>query len=153
MIVASVKFTYVEPSALTKLYLHEPQSQGMANWRRKNPDPLVVTLFGKVEITNAIARARRPGFLNQEQHDAAQANFENDFNSGQYLQTDPSWRAVLRRAREMSLTYPPVFYTRTLDILHVATAIELGMSVLVTFDHKQAIMAQAVGLKVVTPVI
>jgi hypothetical protein len=37
---------------------------------------------------------------------------------------------------------------RSLDILHVAIALELGATLFLTFDHAQKRLAQAAGLKV-----
>jgi predicted nucleic acid-binding protein len=59
------------------------------------------------------------------------------------------WRATLRRAGELSRTYAPTMGCRALDILHVATALELGLRYFVTFDRRQQHLAQATGLKLV----
>jgi len=37
------------------------------------------------------------------------------------------------------------------DVLHVATAVELGLRIFVTFDSRQRQLASAAGLKPVTP--
>jgi len=39
----------------------------------------------------------------------------------------------------------------TLDVLHVATALELGLRSIVTFDRRQQQLARDVGLRVVAP--
>ena len=55
--VATANTVYADPSALLKLYLHEPESQGMAAWRTKTRGPLSVTHQGRVELVNGIALA------------------------------------------------------------------------------------------------
>lgn len=41
--------------------------------------------------------------------------------------------------------------TRTLDVLHVASAVALGAQRFVTYDIRQAALAKAVGLRVLAP--
>ena len=55
--VATANTVYADPSALLKLYLHEPESQSMAAWRTKARGPLSVTHHGRVELVNGIALA------------------------------------------------------------------------------------------------
>ncbi len=40
---------------------------------------------------------------------------------------------------------------RSLDVLHVASAIELGLRVFVTFDVRQQELARSAGLKLLVP--
>ena len=40
------------------------------------------------------------------------------------------------------------FGIRTLDVVHVATALELKVDHFFTFDHRQALVAQKVGLSI-----
>jgi predicted nucleic acid-binding protein len=61
------------------------------------------------------------------------------------------WRATLRSAAGISRAHAPALGCRTLDLLHVATALELGLRIFVTFDDRQKQLARAAGLKVVTP--
>ena len=64
---------------------------------------------------------------------------------------DIPWRAVLEQAAELSRQYTPTLGTRSLDVLHVASALALGMRQFVTYDKRQARLAEACGLKVVRP--
>ncbi len=64
---------------------------------------------------------------------------------------DVPWRRALDRAAELSRAYTPRLGTRTLDVLHVASALELGSRAFVTYDERQAALAKAVKLRVVRP--
>jgi len=64
---------------------------------------------------------------------------------------DVPWRAVLDQAAELSRQYTPTLGTRSLDVLHVASALALGMRQFVTYDERQARLAEACGLKAVRP--
>lgn len=55
------------------------------------------------------------------------------------------------RATELSRLHTPVVGTRTLDVLHVASAVELGCRTLITYDERQAALARAVKLRVLRP--
>jgi len=53
-IVASAESIYADPSALLKLYVHQPESIVMSAWRGRLKGALAVTLHGRVEIVNGI---------------------------------------------------------------------------------------------------
>jgi hypothetical protein len=76
---------------------------------------------------------------------------DDDLAKGRYKLADLLWRATLRRAGELSREYTPSIGCRSLDVLHVASAVELEFKRFVTFDVRQQQLAKAVGLKVVKP--
>jgi len=55
---------------------------------------------------------------------------------------------VLRRADDLSKRHTITDGHRSLDILHVATALQLEAEVFLTFDERQRKLAHAEGLKV-----
>jgi predicted nucleic acid-binding protein len=122
--VANAEKTYADPSALLKLYLNEPESRAMTGWRAKAGGPLAVTHHGRVD---------------------------DDFQQGRYVQVDLLWRAALKRAEDLSRNYSRTLGTRSLDVLHVASALELGFRNFLTFDLRQQNLARAVGLKPFVP--
>lgn len=140
---------YADPSALLKLYLNEPESRAMATWRARQSGPLPITPHGRVELVNGLALAAHRQFISAAALAAALAALDDDFETGRYRQTDLLWRSTLKRAGELSRRYTPVFGTRSLDVLHVASALELGLRRFVSFDERQQQLARAVGLKVV----
>ena len=140
---------YVDPSALARLYIHQAGSREMAAWRASVPGSLAVTHHGRVEIVNAICRA---AFLEQLAPAAlaeALADFNTDFTSSQLRQPEILWRAALNRAAELSPRHTPKLGTRSLDVLHVACALELKLRLFLTFDERQQRLAAAAGLKLV----
>jgi predicted nucleic acid-binding protein len=149
--VATAETVYVDPSALLKLYLKEPESRAMTAWRSRIGDPLLVTRHGRLEMTNGIGLALYRGMVTEETHEAALAALEDDFTCGRYKQTDVLWRATLDRARELSREHTASFGCRSLDVIHVASAIELELKHFATFDTRQQQLARAAGLKLATP--
>ena len=142
---------YADPSALLKLYRHEPESRAVAAWRGTIKGPLPVTHHGRVELTNGIALAAHRGLINERAFEAALAALDDDFEQGRYLLAEIPWRAVLRRAADLSRQHSGTLGTRTLDVIHVASALELGAKIFVTFDHRQQGLARATGLKILAP--
>lgn len=150
-IVATADQFYVDPSALLKLYLNEPESRAMAAWRAKHSGPLAVTHHGRIELVNGLALAAYRHLIPEAVFTAALGALDEDFEAGRYRQSDLLWRSALKRAGELSRRHTRTLGTRSLDVLHVASALELGLSRFVTFDERQQKLARAVGLKIVEP--
>ena len=140
---------YVDPSALTRLYLHQAGSREISAWRAKLRGALAVTHHGRTEIINALCRAV---FLRQLDADGlaqALSDLESDLASGHLRQAEILWRAALNQAAELSQRHTPKLGTRSLDVLHVACALELKLRHFLTFDERQQQLAAAAGLKTV----
>lgn len=140
---------YADPSALLKLYRREAGSKALAAWRSATTGALPITLHGELEIVNAICRYRHAGIFTPEMQQAAIETFQGDIELGRYRREDPGWRAVMRRSKELTLAHTAEIGTRTLDVLHVAAALELGLRHFLTFDDRQSALAVRVGLKLV----
>ncbi len=150
-IAASGETIYADPSALLKLYLNEPESRAVSAWRARISGPLTVTHHGRMELTNGVGLAAYRGFISPEIYEAAIAALDDDFAAGRYLQADLLWRATLRSAADISRLYTRSLGCRSLDVIHVASAIELGMRTFVTYDTRQRQLARALKLKIVVP--
>lgn len=140
---------YVDPSALTRLYLHEEGSREMAVWRARTRGALPVTHHGRTEIINALCRAAFLGHLETEALAEALTDFSTDFAEGRLHQADILWRSALDRAGELSRKHTPSLGTRSLDVLHVACALELKLRRFLTFDIRQQQLAKITGLRVI----
>jgi hypothetical protein len=112
---------------------------------------LLVTHHGRVEVTNGICLAAFRADISAEAMRDALASLDEDFTDGRYVRADVLWRAALDRARELSEEHTPRLGCRSLDVLHVASALELGCKRFLTFDSRQQRLARAAGLKLVVP--
>ncbi len=144
---ASAEAAYVDPSALLKLYVHQPESAAMNAWRGRNRGALAMTHHGRAEIVNGICLAAFRRDISVDAMADALASFDEDLAAGRYVQADLLWRSALRRAGELSRAHTPKLGCRSLDVLHVASALELGRRHFLTFDLRQRRLARAVGLK------
>lgn len=130
--------TYVDASALLKLYVDEPDSQEAV--RLVGADPVLVTSWlSVVEVRRNLARA-----LVGEALSSARAAFEVDLDAMALVALDDTgWWAAADLAEELGV--------RSLDAVHLAAAKRLGITDLVfcTFDLRQGQAARALGFTVV----
>lgn len=123
----------------------------MNAWRAKTKRALPLTHHGRVEMINGICLASYRGDITTDALADALASFDDDLREGRYHQADLLWRATLNRAAELSRSHSANLGTRSLDVLHVASALELGARWFVTYDARQCGLARAVGLKSLAP--
>lgn len=67
---------------------------------------------------------------------------------GLLMECELDFESLLRRALNLSERYAGPLGLRTLDILHVAAALELEAHTLASFDKRQRALAKELGLKV-----
>jgi len=148
--VATAETIYVDPSALRRLYVHDSRSRAFCAWRARS-GALPLTLFGRAEIVNSVALAVFRRDIDRVAGEAAIIDLDADIAAGRLYIADLLWRRGLDRAVDLSRKHTPELGTRTLDVLHVASAMTLGCHRFVTHDERQARLAKAVGLRVSSP--
>mgnify|MGYP003586646303 FL=1 len=145
---------YPDTSFLCSLYRRQVYTEQAVTFRDAMRDPLPYTALLEFEFIQAIrlqiwlhAADRKKGY---GQHEADQmiANWEQDVAAGVNLLVPCDLNVVLRLARTYSLQRTAHKGHRTLDILHVATAVHLGAKEFLTFDDRQRALARYAGLKV-----
>jgi predicted nucleic acid-binding protein len=125
---------YVDSSALAKLLLVEAGSPAMLQWYVEI-ERAATSRIGIIETRRAVAR--RVGALDEALIDRAFATVE-------IVELD-RWVA-----EQAALIRPTLL--RTLDAVHLATALQIGpVDAFVTYDDRLADAARAVGLPVVRP--
>lgn len=75
-------------------------------------------------------------------------DLQSDLNTGLLAPTPVDWAAVHQRAEALSVAHTLADGHRLVDILHVATALQLGATEFLTFDLNQKKLAEAEGLVV-----
>jgi predicted nucleic acid-binding protein len=138
---------YLDTSFLVSLYSPDLNSGAAARLMHASEADRLITTLGELEVVNALGlRVFRKEVL------AAQAqssfnDFDTDMRNG-VLQLRPLSEQVFDRARQLSRQTTARLGTRTADLLHVATALELGVDWLYSFDKQQRRLARAVRLRV-----
>lgn len=147
----NAEVTYVDPSALRSLYVHDDRSARFCGFRRRLGGGLPLTRFGRTELVNSIALAVHRKVIDAHVAGGAVDEIDEDIRAGRLILVDTLWRRTLDLAAELSSSHTATLGTRTLDVLHVATAVALEMKRFVSYDERQAALAERVGLRVQVP--
>jgi len=138
---------YADTSFVISLYLSDRHS-AEAQLRVASKPFLWLTPLHRAEWTHAVERHVLQAQLSLREAQHVYADFESDVSAGFWVQVslpEEAWEGCARLARH----YVARLGGRTLDTLHVASAIELKAERFWTFDERQAKLARAVGLKTV----
>jgi len=138
---------YADTSFLVSLYVLDANSPEAASRMRRMLLPLIVTPFGELELANALELRLFRRELPAAKTRAAYAAFRDDVTAG-ILAIKPMPSDVYAEARRLAQKWTKTFGTRTLDIIHVASAIALEAESFHTFDERQRRLAKAVKLTV-----
>jgi hypothetical protein len=139
--------TFFDSSVLAAFYLAEPHS---AAARKAVAGVPVVpyTALHHLEVRNAFRLLVAWKRMTAGQLAAVLSRLEEDIAAGRLAQMHVSLDAVFSRAEELSERYSRRLLTRSLDVLHVAAALELSCPRFVTLDTRQSRLAAACGLNV-----
>ena len=137
---------YADTSFLVSLYTPDAYSAAAAARMDRQRASLYLTPFGELELTNALQLRLHRQELTAAEVEAAYRAFQEDLGNGVFS-SKAIPPAVFDRARHMARRRTSELGTRTLDILHVASALLLRADVFYTFDHRQRDLARAEGLK------
>lgn len=87
--------------------------------------------------------------ITPEQAAVAHADFQSDLVDGLvYRMADLDSRLLTRRTGELTIRHTAKFGCRAYDLIHVASALELGCTEFWTFDKRAAALAEREGMKV-----
>jgi predicted nucleic acid-binding protein len=139
---------YADTSFLVSLYALDADSERAAAQIQKAKLPILLTAFGELELANAISLRLFRRELASSTVKAARMLVQQDVVNGVLL-ISPLTTGIFVRATRIARQRTPQLGTGTLDILHVASALELRAGVFCTFDHKQEKLARIEGLTVV----
>lgn len=109
--------------------------------------PLLISPFGELELINAVALWLFSKELSASKVKDAHALIRKDLEDG-ILMVNALPASTFDRAKQIARRQTPRLGTRTLDVLHVASALVLQAYTFYTFDTRQAKLAAAEGLLV-----
>jgi predicted nucleic acid-binding protein len=124
--------------------MHTPR---VRSWFRRNRCNVYTSRLALFEAENTIHRSRASGRLNDEQAHKALENLKRSLLEG-FIEL---WEVPLRRlypsARRLSQHHNQNKGYGALDILPIASALDMRCDTLLTFDSAQAGLVRAEGLK------
>jgi predicted nucleic acid-binding protein len=138
---------YLDSSVVFSVQVKDANTVAAVALLRSEHESLGLTRLCEVEFVNALSLRQFRKEISESQAQASVADLEMNFSRGIY-QLLPFPDGAFARAKALALTLTPTIGVRAADLLHVAAALELGVSSLFTFDQKQHRTALAAGLKV-----
>ena len=151
---------YADSSFILRLVTAEADSgAAIGEYRRIGLPRLFFLPLHALEVRNAILqrafheRRSLPSRARQQitrERDAAFDRLERFLSRRTLLDVTLELDAVIRRATDLASVHTERLGARAIDLLHVAGALALESEVFLTTDDRQAQLAKAEGLKVVT---
>ena len=135
---------YLDTSALAKWYLNEPGSDAFVKFLQAL-DVGVISSLTRTEIRSLLSRRRRMGDLTAELESVLFSAFLEDIDRG-WLQLYPVDDARFAEAVNL-ITRHPEHPLRTLDVLHLAQAVQADIQLIATADAVMADAATSMGLE------
>ncbi len=137
---------YADTSFLVSLYTPDANSANAGAHMKNLTTALLFTPFGELELLNALELRVFRGELSAAEIEAARAALREDVEKGIYTRR-PFPETAFTRAKEIAHKRTARLGTRTLDILHVGSALVLQADTFYSFDRNQKRLARAEGLK------
>ena len=141
---------YVDTSVLVKLYIKEAYSRKASDWIKANNEAISKTIFHELEFTNAIQLKLFRKEMSEKQADLILGRFNEHEKQGIFYTPPINWPDVFNHSLELSNSHTKSVGSRSLDIIHVASALSMGADRFFTFDTQQSQLALAAGIQIVT---
>ena len=145
---------FADTSFLFAFYFRRDASQRAIEKVEAATLPLRISALVHYEFVQAVwlevwfrANGEQRG-MNETDAQNGLAAFALDVEQGLWDIAAPDWDGVIREAERLAVNHTPRLGARALDILHVATARQLGATEFLTFDINQRHLAEAEGFAV-----
>jgi len=144
-----VKSVYWDTSCVLALYVPEAISDQAAKLASEENKPLTSSAILEYEMTFALCAKEARGEISAGAATTLLAKFQSDLQRGRFLLA-PLGQDIKTRACQLAATAlqsePPAF-PRTLDGIHLATALQLNSRAIITADKRMADAAIVLGLE------
>ncbi len=137
---------YPDTSFLVSVYVPDAHSSEADKVMAKFSSSLILTPLHELEFCNAVELAVFRRAITPAQAVAARRDFEQDVA---HWTLNPLPIDIFARAVASSRRHTARHGTRSLDILHVATALAFGAEAFLTFDGRQRWLGKAEGLRII----
>jgi len=139
---------YVDTSVIVKLYIKEEYSFEVSHWIRNNNEAIPLTRFHELEFTNAIYLKQFRTEMTNEQVLLVLSKFDEHQRRGVYYRPQINWTDTINFALDLSQSHTKTTGSRSLDILHVASALAIKAKRFLTLDKRQSGLAELAGLTI-----
>lgn len=138
---------YLDTGLLVKSYVFEQDTPEAIAIIESAGDPLIFSHLHSIEIPNAIRLKRFREEITKAEETAAIRIFHSDIDAGRLVRPDYNLADVFILAEQLSAKHSAAMGSRSLDVLHVATAIKCDCDHLASWDERQRKIAALAGLK------
>lgn len=138
--------TYADTSFLFSLFVNDANTPVVLTYLVRHPVPLKLTGLQRCELENAIRLSVFRKSIDPQAADAALKQIERDIVAGNLVEVALTTADIYEEAGRIGASYTSRLGIRTLDLLHVSSAVCLGVKIFLTFDARQHAVAKAVGL-------
>jgi predicted nucleic acid-binding protein len=137
---------YADSSFLVSLLRVDSNHEAAMRYMAECGETLAFNPLHRVELRNALRNAQAFGQITENERRLAFRRIEQDLQAGLLIYTRVSWTDVFRLADELSDKHSGKEGQRTIDLLHVALALECGAKTFLSFDRRQRSLAEAANL-------
>jgi predicted nucleic acid-binding protein len=147
--------SFADTSFLFAFYFPRADSEQAMAKMESMQDPALISSLVRFEFQQAVwfkvwlHTQGHPLGLSETSAHSVLAAFELDLEQKLWALAEPAWEGVVARAQRIVQDHTPRHGVRAMDILHLAFALQIGATELMTFDENQRQVALAEGLAVV----
>ena len=138
---------YPDSSFVVSLLCADANHQKAVRYMTRAAATLTFTPLHRVEVRNALRKASSLKQITEAELRLSLQQVERDLHAGLLIHTPIEWTNVFRRADDLSAHHAHNTPQRTIDLLHVAIAVETGAQNFLSFDNRQRLLARAAGLR------
>ncbi|MFQ3670546.1 MAG: type II toxin-antitoxin system VapC family toxin [Verrucomicrobiia bacterium] len=139
---------YIDTALFVKAFVLESDSPQAIRLLEEIGEPFAYSHLHELEIPNAIRLKRFRGEITKKQETSAIRAFHADVDAGRFERIAYDLAAVFIGAERLSAKCSAMIGSRSLDLWHVAAALEAGCDTFVSYDSRQRKAAEISGLQV-----
>ena len=141
--------TYFDSGVLVKAYIDEPDATAARTLIAQTGASIPLTSLHEIEVRNTLRVKVGRGDIGESDLEMALRVVDEDISAGRLRRPVCDLSAIFIRAEALSARHAASTLARSLDLLHVAAALELGCAEFVSLDERQRKVAAREGLKVI----
>lgn len=140
--------TFADSSFLVSLYQQDANTEAAVSAMQRLKMSIWISSLVEVELFNALQLRVFRKQINRDEATSAHEAVQQDLRDGILVRKGIS-SAIYETSAWLSRKHTAALGTRSLDLIHVATAIVLGAEQICSFDRSQWKLASAEGLAII----
>lgn len=140
---------YYDTGVLVSFYVEEKFSKAAAILIEDRQEAISLNAFHQLELENALLLKVFRGELDEQRCRAVREKVISNIGEGRLCVRPADWADAIQEARRISAKVTVRTGCRTLDLLHIAVALQWESVIFVTADNRQLRAARLMGLRAV----